>query len=279
MSFAEDVRGAARRNRSWVCVGLDTVLARIPRPMLHEGDPAFAFNKLIINATKDLVCCYKANSACYEALGTKGLETLERTIEYAHHEARVPFILDNKRGDVGHTAELYAKAAFEVLGADACTVSPYMGADAVEPFLRHAGKGVFVLARTSNPTAPEVQGLESGGKKVYEHVVARALDWDRGRGQVGLVAGATNTVELAHVRKLAGENTLLLVPGVGAQGGEAAATIKAGANRAGENALIHSSRAIIFAGTTEHDVGPRARDECKKLRDELTVGASKLPSL
>lgn len=278
MTFLEDVRAAARRNRSWVTVGLDTVLAKIPRPLLHEGDPAFAFNRLIVDATKDLACCYKANSACYEALGLRGWETLERTIEFVHREARLPFILDGKRGDVGHTAELYAQAAFDVLGADAVTVSPYLGADAVEPFLKHAGKGVFVLGRTSNPSAPEVQGLESGGKKVYEHVVAKALEWDGGRGQVGLVAGATNLADLAHVRKLAGESTLLLVPGVGAQGGEAASTAKAAANRQGENALIHASRSIIFAGTTEHDVGPKAKDACRALRDEIAA-ASKVPNL
>ena len=278
MTFLADVRAAAARNRSWVCVGLDTVLAKVPRPLLHESDPAFAFNKLIVAATKDLVCCYKGNSACYEALGTRGLETLERTIEYVHREARVPFVLDAKRGDVGHTAELYAKAAFEVLNADAVTVSPYLGADAVEPFLRHEGKGVFVLARTSNPSAPEVQGLEAGGRRVYEHVVAKALSWDRGRGQVGLVAGATDLKDLAHVRELAGPKTLLLVPGVGAQGGEAAATMRAAANARGENALVHASRSVIFAGTTEHDAGPKAREACRALRDEV-ASASKVANL
>lgn len=208
------------------------------------ADETADFLKGVIDKTHAHVCCYKPNSAFFEALGDAGHRALSEVIRHAQRHA--PVILDAKRGDIGNTAQAYATWAFDRLGADAITVAPYMGHDSVEPFARRADKGVFVLARTSNPGGDDLQLLTlEGGEKVYERVIRLTREWDA-HGNIGLVAGATRPDELARVRELAGEDALLLIPGVGAQGGSAAGAMR-GANARGENAIVNSSRGILYA--------------------------------
>ncbi|MGD8398180.1 MAG: orotidine-5'-phosphate decarboxylase [Anaerolineae bacterium] len=236
MGFSERLAEAARRNESLVCVGLD------PRPeRLAEGDDLFAFNRRVIDATWDLVCAYKPNFAFYESAGPEGLGALRETIAYAHDTAGVPVILDAKRGDIGSTAAAYARAAFNVWGADALTVNPYLGADAIEPFTAYGDRGVLLLCHTSNPGAGDLQTLTCGGRTLYEIVADKAVSWG-----TGLVVGATYPEALARVRALAPEAWILL-PGVGAQGGDLEAALTAGLRPDGLGLIVNSSRGIIYA--------------------------------
>jgi uridine monophosphate synthetase len=236
MEFYGWLAETARRNDSLLCVGLD------PRPeRLAPGDDLFRFNCRVIDATRDLVCAYKPNSAFYEVAGTAGLEALQRTVAYIHETAGVPVILDAKRGDIGSTAEAYAHAAFEVWGADAVTVSPYLGGDSVAAFTAHAGRGVFVLCHTSNPGAIDLQMLPCPSRPLYELVAEKAAAWGG-----GLVVGATYPEALAHVRALA-PHAWILLPGVGAQGGDLEAALAAGLRADGLGVVVNSSREIIYA--------------------------------
>jgi uridine monophosphate synthetase len=236
MEFYQWIGDSARRNESLLCVGLD------PRPeRLEPGDDLFSFNRRIVDATRDLVCAYKPNSAFYESAGPQGLEALRRTIEYIHDSAGVPVILDAKRGDIGSTAEAYARAAYETWGADALTVNPYLGGDSVAPFTAHADRGVFLLCHTSNPGATDLQTLPSPSRPLYEVVAAKAAAWG-----TGMVVGATYPEALARVRALAPEAWILL-PGIGAQGGDQAAALAAGLREDGLGIVVNSSRGIIYA--------------------------------
>ena len=216
--------------RSWdssdslVCVGLDPEIERFPEQIADQASPIFQFNKAIIDATADLVCAYKPQFAHYAAYEAE--DQLERTIDYIHRSyPGIPVILDSKRGDVGNTAERYAIEAFERYHADAVTVSPYLGGDSLEPFLKYEDKGVIILCRTSNPGAGEVQDLEIGGRKLF-HVIAELASrrWNS-RGNCLLVVGATYPRELAEVREIVG-SIPFLVPGVGAQGGDVALAVQ-----------------------------------------------------
>ena len=236
MEFYRWIEEAARRNDSLLCVGLD------PRPeRLVAGDDLISFNKRIVDATRDLVCVYKPNFAFYEAAGPTGLEALQRTVEYVHQTAKVPVLLDAKRGDIGSTAQAYARAAFEVWGADALTVNPYLGEDSVTPFTGHAGKGVFLLCHTSNPGATDLQTLPCPSRPLYEAVAEKAQAWG-----TGLVVGATYPEALARVRALCPEAWILL-PGVGAQGGDLDGALAAGLRADGLGVVVNSSRGIIYA--------------------------------
>ncbi len=216
----------------FVCVGLD------------KGD--FEFDKTIIDATTDLVCAYKPNSAFYEAQGAKGLEALKNTIQYIHQkDPDMPIILDAKRGDIGNTNEAYAKAVFDELGADALTVSPYLGKESLEPFLNRVDKGIFVLVKTSNPGAGEFQDLKIIDRPLYQVVSEHIKEWNI-HGNLAVVVGATYPEELSQVRKIVGDMPIL-IPGVGAQGGDIKATVKAGLNSQGQGIIISSSRGIIFS--------------------------------
>lgn len=253
-TFRERLHKTARANDSWVCVGLDPDPAK-----LTTADDTRTFLLDVIDRTRDLVCAYKPNAAFFEAVGAGGHEALHDVIAHARRFA--PVILDAKRGDIGNTAEAYARWAFDVHNADAITASPYMGRDSVEPFFERDDRGVFLLARTSNPGAADLQSLRlSTGERVYEHVVKLATEWNA-RHNIGLVAGATAPDELRHIRALAGPDMLLLIPGVGAQGGSAEHAMRFGANELGDNAIVNSSRGILYAG----DPGAAAA----KLRDEL----------
>jgi uridine monophosphate synthetase len=236
MEFYRWLEEAARRNDSLLCVGLD------PRPeRLEPGDDLFSFNRRIVDATQDLVCAYKPNFAFYEAAGPTGLEALRRTVTYIHEMADLPVLLDAKRGDIGSTASAYARAAFEVWGTDALTVNPYLGGDSVMPFTAYADKGVFLLCHTSNPGATDLQTLPCPSRPLYEHVARQAAAWG-----TGLVVGATYPQALARVRALAPEAWILL-PGVGAQGGDLEAALAAGLREDGLGIVVNSSRGVIYA--------------------------------
>lgn len=216
----------------FVCVGLD--------------DSRFEFNKPVIDQTVDLVCCYKSNSAFYEGAGIKGLEALKETIQYIHQkDPDMPVILDAKRADIGNTNEEYAKSAFDDLGADAITVHPYLGKEALQPFLDRIDKGIIVLVKTSNPGAGEFQDLQVGGKPLYQVVAEHVRNWNT-NGNCGVVVGATYPEELKVVREIVGDMAIL-IPGIGAQGGDIIQAVRMGVNSNKQGIIINSSRAIIFA--------------------------------
>jgi len=268
VSFVRQLAEAWRRNDSLVCVGLDPELERFPQAVARSPSPIFRFNKAIIDATADLVCAYKPQFAHYAACEAE--DQLERTIEYIHRAyPGIPVILDAKRGDVGSTAEKYAIEAFERYGADAVTVNPYLGGDSLEPFLAYETKGVIVLCRTSNPGARDLQDLELGGRKLYQTVAQLAAQRWNTRGNVLLVVGATYPRELAEVRALVG-GMPLLVPGIGAQGGDIAQVIANGRTPDGTGLVINSSRAILYASQGE-DFAAGARAATLRLRDEINL--------
>ncbi len=254
------------RNR-FVCVGLDSEFDRIPesvRRRISIADIIVAFNRAIVAATADLVCAYKPNIAFYEAHGAAGIAALQQTIADIHAVAPdVPVILDAKRADIGNTNAGYVDAAFGFLRADAITVHPYLGAEALQPFLAREEKGIFVLCRTSNPGAGEFQGLSVNGEPLYRHVARRvANEWNK-NGNCALVVGATYPDELRKVRELVGDMPIL-IPGIGAQGGDVEKTVIAGQDRHGRGMIINSSRGIIFASNGA-DFAQAARRETEKL--------------
>jgi orotidine-5'-phosphate decarboxylase len=266
MSFTADIDAAARRNASLLCVGLDPEPTRYPQPLRGRDDATFEFCRAIVDATADLVCCFKPQIAHFAAQRAEG--ALERLIQYIHSaHPNVPVILDAKRGDIGSTAQHYAAEAFDRYCADAVTANPYLGRDAVQPFLDRAERGVILLCRTSNPGARDLQDLTVGDRPLYQHVAQLvAGDWN-GNGNCALVVGATYPAELAAVRALVGEMPIL-VPGVGAQGGDAGAVVSNGRNRAGAGLIISSSRAILYASDGA-DFAQAARAQAQKLRDEI----------
>jgi uridine monophosphate synthetase len=262
LTFVEKLTQAIERNNSLLCVGLDPRPDRFPPQMTAQPDPIFAFNKTIVDATLDLACAYKPNFAFYEAQGLEGLAALRRTIEYIHEVTDVPVILDAKRGDIGSTAEAYAKAAFEVWGADAVTVNPYLGHDAVQPFTTYADRGVFLLCHTSNPGATDLQTLDCGGRPLYQVVAEQAVRWGE---NVGLVIGATYPQALQAVREMAPQMWILL-PGVGTQGGDLEAALAAGLDEQGSGIIVNASRSIIYA--------ENPRVAAQKLRDRINAARS-----
>lgn len=266
--FTSRLHAAARRNQSLVCVGLDPELPKIPAHIRALPQPLFEFNRRIIDATASYACCFKPQFAHYAALGAE--DQLLATIEYIHQQhAGLPVILDSKRGDIGNTAEKYAQESFGRYGADAVTVNPYMGSDTVEPYLKWRDRGVIVLCRTSNPGARDFQDLVADGKPLYRHVAERvARDWNAD-GQCMLVIGATYPQELAEVRAVVGDLPFL-VPGVGAQGGDVAAAVKAGRTADGFGMVINSSRGILYAGGGE-GFETAAGNAARQLRDEINL--------
>ena len=262
-SFREKYEAAASANDSLLCVGLDPDPSRLP-----QGVDIDAWLREVIEATSDLVCCYKPNAAFFEARGPHGQEALWGLIDGIPDE--IPVLLDAKRGDVGNSAEFYARAVFEVLGADAVTVNPYLGGDAVEPFLAHEDRHTFVLCRTSNAGAGELQDRAlaasggGGGRPLYLAVAERANAWNT-RGNVGLVVGATYPREARAIRELC-PDMLFLMPGVGAQAGELEAAVHAALDARGGGIIVNASRSVLYpqAGSPE-----AARAEAQRLRDAL----------
>lgn len=232
---------------SLLCVGLDSDLDRLPERFQEEPVPQFAFNRWIIEQTHPYVSAYKPNMAFYEAQGVNGLRALELTLAYLSAEhPDIVTICDAKRADIGSTNQGYVTGIFDRLGFDAVTLNPYLGREALDPFLQRTDKACILLCRTSNPGAGELQDLSVEGKPLWRIVAERARDYWNTNGNCMLVAGATYPDELRQIRAIVGEMTLL-VPGIGAQGGDIAATVQAGLNAGGAGMIINSSRAIIFA--------------------------------
>jgi orotidine-5'-phosphate decarboxylase len=263
MRALEKLQDAVALHDSFLCVGLDSDLQKIPKFLLKQKGPLLAFNKKIIEATSDLVCAYKINMAFYEALGITGLETLKKTIEYI--PKKVLKILDAKRGDIGNTASKYASAIFDYFQADATTVSPYLGFDSIEPFLNYKDRLSFVLCLTSNRSARDFQFLKYKNKPLYLEVAAKVKSWNKNKN-LGLVVGATYPEQLLQIRKVA-PDLPILIPGVGAQGGDLARAVKYGAGKRGIT-IINSSREIIYA-SGEKDFAAEARLKALELYQNI----------
>jgi len=270
MNFLAALRAAEARNASMLCVGLDPEPARFPGAWKDDASRIFDFCAAIVDATHDLVIAFKPQIAYFAA--QRAEEQLERLVDHIRRVAPgVPVILDAKRGDIGSTAEQYAREAFERYRADAVTLSPFMGLDSIEPYLEYDGKGVILLCRTSNRGGDELQSQKlEGGERVFERIARLAAGaWNR-NGQVGLVVGATYPAEVARVRELA-PGLPLLIPGIGAQGGDAEATVRAGwrGNAAGTTGpiIVSSSRAVLYAGADAGfaDAARRAADRARRL--------------
>ena len=274
MTFLDMLRTAERQNRSLLCVGLDPDPARFPAHLKNDAARIYDFCAAIVEATADTAIAFKPQIAYYAA--HRAEEQLERLMAHMRRVApQVPVILDAKRGDIGSTAEQYAIEAFERYGADAVTLSPFMGFDSVQPYLQYHGKGAFLLCRTSNPGGDDLQNQRfasiEGEPRLYEHVARLAQGPWNLNGQLGLVVGATYPAEIERVREIA-PTLPLLIPGVGAQGGDAVATVKAGLRTQGDETtgpiIVNSSRAILYASAGA-DFADAARRAALKTRDEL----------
>ncbi|MFZ9407788.1 MAG: orotidine-5'-phosphate decarboxylase [Burkholderiaceae bacterium] len=265
-SFVLSLRQAWQQRASLLCVGLDPDPDRFPAHLAGRPEAILEFCSAIVDATADLVCAFKPQAAYFAA--HRAEDQLEALIRHIHdrHPA-VPVILDVKRGDIGSTAEQYARESFERYDADAVTVNPYMGFDTIEPWLAWPGRGVFLLCRTSNPGGADLQMLETHGERLFERVARLAAGPWNTTGQLGLVVGATVPAELAQVRSLAPELPLL-VPGIGAQGGDIEATVTAGRTTQGDGMVINSSRAILYASRGE-DFAQAARRVALETRDAI----------
>ncbi len=255
-----------KKKASYLCIGLDTDLEKIPAHLQKETDPIFEFNKQIIDATHQFAVAYKPNVAFYEALGPKGWESLQKTLDYIPKD--IFTIADAKRGDIGNTSALYARAFFQQMDFDSITVAPYMGEDSVKPFLQFKDKWVILLAHTSNPGAHDFQLIESktSGKKLYEEVIVRSKQWGSS-DQLMYVVGATQTDRIQSIRALAPEY-FFLVPGIGAQGGDLELVSKFGMNKQC-GLLVNSARAIIYA-SDKKDFATVAAAEAKKVQEEMS---------
>lgn len=262
MTFQQKLDAIVAKNNSLLCVGLDSDVKKLPKHLGGEKYPQFTFNKAIIDATHDLVCAYKPNSAFYEARGAEGITELKMTCDYLHEKFQdIPIILDAKRGDIGSTNEGYMTYAFDYLGADAITLHPYLGREALQPFLDRKDKGCIILCKTSNPGAGELQDIDVAGKPLYQIIAEKTVkDWNA-NGNCMLVVGATYPTELEIVRRIVGSDMVFLIPGIGAQGGDLENTLKNGFNTQRKGLIINSSRGIIFS------VHPRA--ETVELREEI----------
>ena len=255
-----------KKKRSFLCVGLDSDIAKIPSHLLEEEDPVFAFNKAIVDATAEVAIAYKPNIAFYECRGVEGWRSLEKTVAYIKENYPEIFtIADAKRGDIGNTSQMYAKAFLETLDFDAITVAPYMGEDSVTPFLQYEGKWVVLLALTSNKGAFDFQFFEQEGERLYERVLRKSQEWGNDRNMM-YVVGATKADMLEGIRKIVPEH-FLLVPGVGAQGGSLEEVAKYGMNNYC-GLIVNSSRGIIFADKTEN-FARRAGEEARKLQADM----------
>ncbi len=271
MSFIDQLRQAQEQNQSLLCVGLDPEPARFPAGVARDAAGIYAFCAAIVEATHDLACAFKPQIAYFAAHRAEA--QLERLIAHMRQVApRVPVILDAKRGDIGSTAEQYAREAFERYGADAVTLSPFMGFDSVAPYLKYEGKGAFLLCRTSNPGGDDLQNQrladEAGQPRLYEHLARLAQGPWNTNGQLGLVVGATYPAEIERVRALA-PTVPLLIPGVGAQGGDALATVRAGWRPDGP-IIVNSSRAILYASHGA-DFADAARQAALATRGQLNA--------
>lgn len=270
MTFIQKLSAAWASNNSLLCVGLDPDVSKLPAELAQQPDAIFRFCKAIIDATADLACSFKPQIAYFAAIRAEDqLEDICRYIKTTY--PAIPIILDAKRGDIGVTAEQYAREAFERYDADAVTVNPYMGFDSVAPYLEWKDRGAIVLCRTSNAGGSDLQFLNVDGKPLYQHVAKLVAEKWNTNGQCALVVGATFPQELAQVRRLIGDMPLL-VPGIGAQGGDVAATVAAGKTADGNGMMINSSRAILYARPVEGEhFSQSARRVALETRDAINV--------
>jgi len=268
VTFIEKLNGAWTANQSLLCVGLDPDTSRFPAELADKADAIYLFCKAMIDATADLACAFKPQIAYFSALRAEDqLEQICRYIKDAY--PGIPLVLDAKRGDIGATAEQYAREAFERYQADAVTVNPYMGFDSVAPYMEWKDRGTIVLCRTSNAGGSDLQFLDVAGKPLYQHVAQLVAEKWNTNGQAALVVGATFPNELAQVRQIVGDMPLL-VPGIGAQGGDIAATVSAGKTANGTGMMINSSRAILYAKTnTDESFSAAARRVAIETRDAI----------
>ncbi len=268
MQIIEKIKNIIQKNNSLVCIGLDSELIKIPSHLQTEQYPQFAFNKAIIEVTNDLVCAYKPNTAFYEARGDQGILELKMTCDFIKNNyPEIIIVLDAKRADIGNTNNGYETFAFNYLRADAITLHPYLGQEALKPFLDNEEKGSIILCRTSNPGSGEFQNLEIGNKKLFELVAQKVIsEWNKNNNCL-LVLGATYPDELKSIRKIS-DNMFFLVPGIGAQGGYLKKTLKAGLNSQKSGLIINSSRGIIFADNTKN-FAKKAREKTLKLKEEI----------
>lgn len=291
MTFNEKLIRASEQNKSWLCVGLDPDLSKMPKHLGSDPEAVLKFNKAIIESTSDLVCAFKPNSAFYEPLGPDGMAVLKESIEAVPDG--IPVILDFKRSDIGNTAAMYARSAFEYYGVDAVTVNPYLGIDSIEPFMSYKDKGVIVLCLTSNRSSfelqrqlmlidevPPLKNLSPQAKAktieeffrcstiaVYTHIARLAMEWNI-NGNIGLVVGATSPKELEKIRDLVGDRIPILIPGIGAQGGDLQSAVKAGSNSDGNFAIINVSRGIIYSDSGE-SFQEAVRSKAKSYREAI----------
>ncbi len=264
-----------RKKRSFLCVGLDTDLEKIPAHLLQEEDPIFAFNKAIIDATQSYCVAYKPNLAFYEAYGLKGWKALEKTMAYLNEKYPEQFtIADAKRGDIGNTATRYARAFFEQLNFDAITIAPYMGRDSVEPFLEFKDKHTILLALTSNPGAFDFQTKECEKASLYQRVITTSQSYKQAENLM-YVVGATKATFLKEIRQLI-PDSFLLVPGIGAQGGSLEEVCAYGMTK-NVGLLVNSSRGIIYAGNGE-DFAQRAEEKAQELQQQMALELRKRSS-
>ena len=272
MNFFEKLTGAVLKNNSLLCVGLDPDPALMP-----DKIQVFDFNKAIIDATSDLVCAYKLNLAFYEALDDRGLDTLKRTIQ--HIPGDIPVIADAKRSDIGNSARAYARAIFSNLNIDATTVNPYLGFDSLQPFIEYTDRGIFILCRTSNPGSADFQSLRcrygKGYRPLFEIVADKVSQWNTNHN-LGLVVGATYPEELKSIRR-SHPDIPILIPGIGAQGGDLALAVRYGVNSQGRGIILNSSRQILYA-SRDKDFRPAAWRSASMMRDEINKQLSALAS-
>jgi len=272
MNFFEKLTGAVLKNNSLLCVGLD------PDPeLMPDKIKVFDFNKAIVDATSDLVCAYKLNLAFYEALDDKGLDTLKRTVQ--HIPGDIPVIADAKRNDIGNTARAYARAIFSNLNFDATTVNPYLGFDSLQPFIEYTDRGIFILCRTSNPGSADFQSLRcrygKGYRPLFEIVADKVSQWNT-HHNLGLVVGATYPEELKSIRQ-SHPDIPILIPGIGAQGGDLSLAIRYGVDSRGRGIILNSSRQVLYA-SRDKDFRPAAWRSASMLRDEINRQLSALAS-
>ena len=266
MTFMQALRQRWEVSGSLVCVGLDPEPAKFPARFAGDDDAVFAFCRDIADATAEFACAFKPQIAHFAALGAE--RALERLIAHIHAaHPGIPVILDAKRGDIGSTAQRYAIEAFDRYGADAVTANPYLGGDSLQPYLERTDRGVVILCRTSNPGAADLQDLVVDGRPLYQHVAAKAAGEWNGNGNVALVVGATWPEQLREVRAIVGDMPLL-VPGVGAQGGDAEAVVRNARSADGSGLMVSSSRAILYASSGDDYAEAAARAACE-LRDTL----------
>ncbi len=269
MQFLTKLDAMVTKNNSLLCIGLDPNIEMLPDHLKNDSDAYFTFNKAIIDATANLVCAFKPNSAFYESRGVEGIRQLKQTCDYINEKyPEIPIILDFKRGDIGSTNDQYSKFAFDYLGVDAITIQPYMGREAVGPFLDRKDKGIIILVRTSNPGSGELQDIDSNGKKLYLQLAENIItEWNSNNNCL-MVVGATYPQELAEIRQAVGDEIVFLVPGIGAQGGDVESTVKSGVNSNGRGIIVNSARDIIYASNGQ-DFADAAKNRATQVRDEI----------